>query len=336
MFQDAGLESSSCESGWPKAQDFARKLTAEHSPNLIVVATSLLPGLELALIRDARARGIPCVAVLDSWTNYRARFLAPEERELTPLGLPDIITTIDDFSARELASLGFSPHSIRVTGQPAFDEIVEWAGSAHAVTQREELRSDLSIGPLQKLVVFFSQPIRGMYGEVGAPGYRGYDEYDALEILLETIGARRPEVHVVIKPHPKEESGKFESLLDKASPAVQMVTSYSANGLIAASDVVVGMTSVTLAQAMLIGRPTISLQPHLWVDDALVLGRMGALEPVTDPTLLPGALEQALNSGATDMADKLPSSWHDGMATARVMEIIEELLALSVDGQETS
>lgn len=327
QFAGAGLAATVSEGPWPVQLDLARALVAKQAPDAVLTATSLEPGIELALLRTARACGIPCMAVLDSWTNYRARLLAPDEHELAAATLPDVITVTDDFAAEELRAVGVPSALLRVVGQPAFDETVGWARSAAARTRRDEVRAALGVRAGESLVTFFSQPIAEMYGPPTAPAYRGYDEADAVDALLRVRMPKDLPIRVAIKPHPKEPPTKFDGSVAKAAVPAQVVTSYGVDELIAASDVVVGMTSVTQVQALLAGRPVLSLQPHLRVEDAQVLGRMGVLEPVTDPEGLPAALQAALHQRPEKMSAALPRTWRDGRATERVVGVARELLA---------
>ena len=326
-FSGSGIASSRIEGRWPELVRHAEGTIREATPDVVVLATSMGPGIEVAILRAARARRVPVVVVLDSWTNYTTRFLAPNEPRLGPEALPDLLTVMDEFAAAELESEGFTPSILRVVGQPAFDAWVVRSRSDDWQRERQRVRDALDVPSGDSLIVFFSQPIADLYGPRGSPAYRGYDERDALGALLDAMPAIGARTRLVVKPHPSENAGAFAWLQPHAGSRVRVVTSMSAEELTAASDLVASMTSTTLVQAMLVGRPTISVQPHLKVPDALILGRMGLLEPVTDPGALAGAIRTRLTESGDATVSRLPLWWRDGGATQRVSDLVSGLTA---------
>jgi hypothetical protein len=320
MFANAGFVVWPSVGSWNEHVATAEAKVEAYHPDLLLMSTSMEPGVEFGALRAARSRKIPAVCVLDSWPNYRERFLAPGEAE--PSVLPDAITVMDELAKREMTALGFPASILHVVGQPAFDG----GGGAR---DGESARAALGVAQDARLVVFFSQPLDDDYGPEGMPGYRGYDQHVALEVLVGAVGQLESPVELVVKPHPREPGGAYEQANPGASHAYRVVTSkdadIQADDLIAAADVVVSMTSITLVHAVLAGTPVVSLQPGMIGDDANVLGRMGVTPPVTQASELPAALDGAMRRGRLDVRGQLPTTWTDGGATARAVAVVEQM-----------
>ena len=99
--------------------------------------------------------------------------------------------------------------------------------------------------------------------------------------------------------------------------------------LIAAADVVTGMTSTFLLEAALMGRPTISLQPHRLFSDGFV----DHLRPLLDLAVAPDECQRLLVAAlAESEADwgqrrqRAMARGFDGRASQRIVALLETLL----------
>lgn len=300
----------------------------ESAPNLLLTGTSHGSSMEKAFIREANRQGIPSLTLLDSWSNYRSRFLEPGE-ELLPRFLPTLIGVMDEFAAQEMRSLGFPEERLRSIGQPGFDRFLQWVESTGTEPLRARLRSEEGWAPKEKLVVFFSQPIRDMDGPPGSPSYRGYEETDALTMLMQALAAwESPSpFRLLIKLHPKERPGKYDELLERFPLRAQMFDSAPADALLLASDVVTGMASTMLVKGALLSLPLVSIQPNQQGEERLMLIRRGFLRPCGNVSEVQAALEAAWACGPAGRMQPPPSPLlGDGRATQRVLDEIQHLL----------
>jgi hypothetical protein len=255
----------------------AAALLADARAAVVLAATSCnADNHEQAFVRAAAVRQIPSVAVLDFWSNYACRFTDGDGR----LCLPDLIAVMDDRAQRELCAIGVPVERVRITGQPAFDTLL---ASAHdAVSASPALRARLG-GADALLVTFASQPLRAMYARAHAdPRFLGYDEQEVLAACIDAVTTvDLPEgmsVRLIIKCHPAENRADFEQ---HASPRVQIAShDIDARELAVASDLVVGMNSMFLVEACLLGCPVVSLQPGLAQRDVLPTNAWGVSEAV--------------------------------------------------------
>ena len=215
-------------------------------------ATSLLCGtswqstLELEATDAARAHGIPSVAYLDHWVNYRERFGYPG-----PLRLPDELWVADEAALR-LAQAAFPGMSVTLVGNPYFEDLRSQLADLPSVAP--------SGAPLD--VLYVCEPV-GDFGHMSVDaGAVGYDEHEALRFFLERLDhLGSPVRRVVVRPHPSERSGKYDWAVGFGGLPVQLGGNVALVEEIGACDVVVGVESMALVIGLLAGRRVVSAIP---------------------------------------------------------------------------
>ncbi|MEO6845642.1 MAG: hypothetical protein ABI443_00160 [Chthoniobacterales bacterium] len=247
----------------------------EVQPDALFTATSLNGiNLEHLFIDEALERGIYSLAVMDFWSNYRARF----ESAKKTFHLPDEIAVMDDFAAQEMEKQGFVKDRLIVTGQPALDDLV-----ADRSSDRKELathlRSDIGVTAETLVVAFVSQPPIGEWGaDENHPKYPGFSKSTVLPMLINALEQiskdSKRSVALVIRPHPREKEDDFSWV---ASEKIKVLVHREGNSrkFVQACDLVTGMNSVLLLEASLLGCTVLSLQPGARFDDCLPSTRMG-------------------------------------------------------------
>lgn len=233
----------------------AARVLAALRPDVLLTGTSRRE----AAPRDAlwwvaaRDAGIPSVALLDHWIGYAQKFITTTPFDSTP----DVIAVMDAYARDQLREAGCRDARLVVTGHPAFDALMT-ADVAGRATARERWHARANA----PVLLFASEPIAS---DVGA--LRGYDETDALALLLRALGDAP--FQLVIRPHPREHPASLQRVLDEHGRAARVEVTLSGREAVAGADLVVGMTSVLLLEAAVTGRPVLSIQP-------------GAREPWTD------------------------------------------------------
>lgn len=328
-FADAGLTVTDCGRESLTFDDLCEWAVSQllhHAPDLLITGTSGKASFERAFIRASRSTGTQCLTVLDSWTNYTRRFLEPGESKLLAAMLPDIIAVVDDFAVAEMQSEGFPAEIIRITGQPALDELLRWSCLPEARKSRQVVRQRYQLAPETPLVVFVSQPIDEMYPP-GSTTYRGYTEFDVLADILHVLSLLSPQPLFLVKTHPRAEPAKFTHLLAQSAFPATLAEGIATEALVQAANLVIGMTSIVLMQSVLLGKNVLSYQPNLIGQDALVISRMGLIETVKDRAGLATAVRAILISdvGATRAQSALPEIWQDGCAVGRICNLVDSI-----------
>lgn len=224
-------------------------------PRVVITGTSVKNGsgsqVENLFRLSSKKLKIPSVTILDHWCNYSDRFTTKEKCD----ALPDVICVMDKRAEREMMEEGFGKNILAVTGQPAFDELFQKIRPSLA-TLRKKIRKRYE--PQGRRVIgFVSEPVLQDHGWI-----RGYDEKSVLEDILRLMEHDFSKSVLWIKLHPREPRGKYALLLKKYAGVRAYEIDESPYDFIAGCDRIVGMTSILLLQARLLGRCVASYQPR--------------------------------------------------------------------------
>ncbi|MDR3348868.1 MAG: hypothetical protein LBO03_04595 [Acidaminococcales bacterium] len=268
-------------------------LAAAREIVALVTGTSWGSQLENRARAFCQERGIKTLAVLDYWSNYRARFEFGSS-----VRYPDYYAVMDDLAKKEAIADGVPPSIIAVLGQPGLDRYV----SAPRPRAREN----------KGRVLFVSQPLSVLYGKT-----LGYTEFDALSDLCQLAAASGLALRV--KFHPKD-SVEFKSAFQ------DMEAQGDFSALLPEYEWVVGMSSMALLHSALMGAKTISYQPRLAAPDGCVTNKLGLTRPVGD---YEGLRRELLTVRPLDdkfiEEHKKELVWLDGRSAVRVAAFAESL-----------
>jgi len=245
------------------AAQLAAEQLDQSRPAVVLSGTSAGVTLEKAVVAAANRGGIPTIGILDHWSNYSSRFEGPSGIRHY---FPALLAVMDETARRDLLALHYPADAIAVTGHPAFDALISFAKE-----DRVAMRRRLGVSHGEKLVIFASEPQRRDHGSS-----LGYDEMDALKILLDVLSDMpKPRPRLIIKPHPTESPTDLQLLARAYCGVWSVVTDVHPRTLMLAADVVVGMTSLFLVEAALLGTPAVSVQPNLVGEDRFIGNRLG-------------------------------------------------------------
>ena len=221
-----------------------------HGIDVVVTGTGFSDREQDMWVR-ARAVGLPSLAVVDAWTSLARRFEAEDGHVQ-----PDAVGVLDHELADVLDGMAWWRGKTYVVGQPHLQ-----SQTAELVCARAARTMD------RRMIVFFSEPIREDYGDT-----RGFDQFEVFEgLMVEYDQAAHSEI--VVKPHPREDAAAWEHVVQGRA----QLSSASAADLLTACDGVIGMTTMVLIEAHLLGLPVLSLQP----------GRTGNANPLVEDATSP-------------------------------------------------
>ncbi|MFH1019059.1 MAG: hypothetical protein V1782_00400 [Pseudomonadota bacterium] len=216
----------------------------------LVFGSSVHDTVPLTLARQIKEMGLLVVHVLDNWSNYRHRL----EHDGLPMLVPDRYTVMDQLAWEAAVVDGVPAEIIMITGQPALASLVgECSGS---------LPKSQTQGPIKLL--FVSEPVEADQGSGPAsPKFRGYTEKTVLRLLCQSLQPYADQVTLSILPHPREDRQALAGLWDeiKLDLAGMIVAETNGRQQVLAVDGVIGMASILLYEAWLVGKPVLSLQP---------------------------------------------------------------------------
>lgn len=239
------------------------------APDLVITSATSIPTKDMSekhLWYLARQAGTKSIALLDQWQNYSLRFSGVTELERLAY-LPDAINCIDEIGKKEMIDEGFDCNILHPLGHPYLDRLSLIADQLDP----SSIRKSVGISPDINVILFVSEAIEEHYGTE-----RGYTQHDALQTVLKNINVAKAQL-ILVKLHPKDDITKFKEIQASFPQHTLLFISNELMPLecIVISNRVVGMTSIMLIEAYILGKPVVSVQPNLKVVDPLVLSRHG-------------------------------------------------------------
>lgn len=244
----------------PAQAVFARKLDglptcsvaqALDGAATLLCGTGWMSSFEWQAMQDARGSGIPTIAFLDHWVNYRPRFVR-EGR----LGLPDALW-VGDESALTIAGRELPERPATLVPNPYFADCRE----ALAALEARAGQAPAAAGGAR--VLYVCEPVREpALRQFGNERHHGYTEEEALAFALAQLPALLgSRAQLVLRPHPSEAPDKYDRQLAACAWPVRRGGTLPLLDEVAASDVVIGCNSMAMVIGLLGGKQVFSAIP---------------------------------------------------------------------------
>ena len=309
-----------------EAASTAETLLAHFDPAAVLVGTSENEhSLGLSLVKAARACGLATAGFVDGFANASFRFRGTTSSPLAYA--PDVVFVPDEPTRRAFVELGLDGSRVLVTGHPYHDDVLRKRDALEAEGVEAVRRRVLHAPRDARVITFVSELSTGFdaaqfqrsseYTLTGRGQRSGRTEIVLEEVIDAVRACRDQNLYLVLRLHPKNTRAELGSLVDE-------VDHVSEGGMALevafASDLVVGMTSMLLVEASLLGRPTLSVVPRI-------------AETVWLPTIASGStpcattreelLRQLLRWSALGLGDEAPTPPSD--ALGRLTEAVVAL-----------
>lgn len=173
------------------------RLFDQYRPSLVVVANPGLVFSEVPLLRTARRRRVPAMAIDASWDNFT--------NKLIPVRQVDRLVVWNEImKAQAVALHGYAPEHIRVTGAPQFDVHFQ----ADARSSRDAFFQRIGADPSRKLITVTTTP-RALYAHHDV----------VLRALVEAMAGGRlaHPSQVLVRLHPRDEFEPYREFVDRKS-----------------------------------------------------------------------------------------------------------------------
>lgn len=234
----------------------------------LLAGTSENPdSIAFALIRSAIEAGVASFGFVDGPANASMRFKGRSGSPLTHA--PEILLVSDALAEQAFVALGFPASNIVTVGHPNLDRVRQRKAVMDGEGQaRIRRRLFPEIPANSKLVLFAAETSDGLnpaefrrssaYTLNGGGLRDGRTEICFEEVVLALALMAEPP-SLVLRLHPKNTRRPFD-------PYKPRIAAFSEGGdpleAVYASDLVIGMTSVLLFEATVMGKPTLSLTPR--------------------------------------------------------------------------
>lgn len=230
--------------------------------DIIVASTSATILFEKKAIEIANKKSLISYVILDQWLNYEMRFLditvdniveLDKEKKKGYKYLPTFILTMDDISKKDLIKIGIPKNKIKVVGSIHLNNFVN-----------NFIKLDIKNN--KETILYVTEPIRTTYGD---SSYFGYDEISILESILKVC---KKDYNIIIRKHPKDQTNYSKYNLE--------ISDKDINYDLSRADIVIGMSSMFLIEALSIGKKVISLQIGLKIENPFIFSRLGIIKTI--------------------------------------------------------
>jgi hypothetical protein len=246
----------------------ADEILNQLKPRLVCVGTSenqVTFGFDLAAA--AKRQGIVTVGVVDAFGNADYRFRGNTDNPLAYA--TEWLAVPDQWTKEAYIILGFPPERIAVCGHPHYDHVLDIAARLMKEDKRKLRKRMFPLNQADEpVVVFVSELSTGLnpckysrsqdYTLNGRGKLTGRTEI-VIEEFLDALGDLRSRPYLVLRMHPKNTKEELASFLGDFH---QVSQSESPLDLVYASDLVVGMTTMLLVEAAIMGCQTLSIVPR--------------------------------------------------------------------------
>ena len=225
----------------------------------VLVGTDLGLCIDERLATVARGAGLPVHYYIDFATCIPERVVQMHPGPGTVLA-PGVKV------AEDLVRAG-CPMPVTDCGHPEFERLLAVDAAASRVAA-ERVRRAAGLPDDALLVAYFSQPFsdhRAVYHDAHLDfldsGRLGYDELSIFDAVAAALSRRSRPAALFVQPHPRETPGKYASRMEARAAGVlhRAMWGGTKDELLLAADVVLGLQSTVLVEAVYLGRPVASL-----------------------------------------------------------------------------
>ena len=195
--------------------------------------------------------------------------------------LPSKILVMDEFAKQEAVKDGLPPEKLETVGHPYFESLLQ---KKDTITKESinELRNSLEVKNSTYMITFASEPVANDYDQDDpAQLFWGFTEKTIFRELMEALKfvalSTGREICVVLKLHPREHPGSFSAFIKTYnSHPIKVVISQDmdSHALMAASDLVCGMSSMFLIESVILDKPVISILIGLNRENPFIFNRL--------------------------------------------------------------
>lgn len=228
--------------------------TCLEGASLLISGSGWSSDLEHNARALARQRGIPSVAVLDHWVNYRARFQRGGEEVL-----PDQLW-VADAEALAMAQAEFPSLPVLQLPNHWLDDLTRAAAAERQSPPQQPARR----------LLYLLEPIRVPWP--GGPAPHDPGELQGLRYWLDQLPRLAEQGWIAppdqlealaLRPHPSEPAGKYDALIGEAAQRwpIELDRSSSLATALAWADAAFGCETQALVAALACGLPAFSTVP---------------------------------------------------------------------------
>jgi hypothetical protein len=248
---------------YPVKTETAGEILDQLDPVLIIVGTSENPNsLGLMLVEEAHNLGIYSIGMVDMFCNADKRFRGNSDDAFKYC--PNELFLPDDSTKNQFLDLGAPAQKLTVVGNPAYKNALNFR---EKMEQSGFVRETVSLNKTRLRILFIAEGwdklnldasrINSNYSLYGR-GSSDFKTIIAMEELVDSLARAGKEFHTTLRLHPNSEYADF---MDIAQEFDDVSVGGDVYELCWGYDLVVGMASMLVLEAALLGIPTLSILP---------------------------------------------------------------------------
>ena len=248
---------------YPLNNETASRLLERLEPTLIIVGTSEnLNSFGLILVKEAHNLGIYSVGMVDMFCNADNRFRGNSDDAFKYC--PDELFLPDDGTKNQFLDLGAPAQKFTVVGNPAYKNALDFR---EKMEQSGLIRETGSLDKTRLRVLFVAEG----WDKLNLDASRKNSNYSlhgrggsdfrtiiAMEELVDSLARADMKCHITLRLHPNSEYADFMDIAQEFDDVSRGGNVYE---ICWGVDLVVGMASMLLLEAALLGLPTLSILP---------------------------------------------------------------------------
>ncbi len=277
----------------------------EYQPNLVVVATSDGLSIEKRITKISYQKKIPIISIIDFWSNYKKRYSTPNTKDLAYL--PNKVCVIDDFMKAGAIRDGINSKIIEITGNPFFDTL----------QKVKTIEGDE--------IIFISQPFSEVYSKKDKiiNKISLFNEVVIFKDYIEVLNQLKIKNPIVVSLHPRcKNKNKYNQFIKKSELNIKL-SKEPIEKLVKNAKLVVGINSMVLFQASLIGKKVVSYQPGIIKkQDSLISNYLGLSYVAYSYSQLKKQLKKVLKNSKIKKVLKIGKFYTNSNSTLKVIKLI--------------
>lgn len=313
-----------------KIIELSKRIVEVEKPDAVVVASENSRD-NRGLIAACHIRSIPVVALQHGmlsasdtlFSRYRCQAYELQGSPTKLSIIPDRLCVYGEDTKSILTQLGFPTDRVVITGQPRYDILVK----AGEIFDRKRFCATWGIDSTKPIVLIGSQPFRHVAGD--REDYRKSFYRSVFQALSD-----EPWIQIVIKTHPVEEEEWHEELTKEMGvKAVVLRRDSDTNEALYACDVLITSYSTVAVEAMILGKPVITINltgnpdlvPYAQKGAAIGVYKAEDIAPAVKDALENPEVRKGLEKGRQRyLENQLYKT--DGQATRRVVNLVYKMI----------
>ena len=244
--------------------DIASDLIQLYQPKVIASGTTdRIESIQHGLISKGKSHGVMTIGLVDGPASYEYRFRGDGDH--ATYYCPDFLVVVDQATADDYERIGVPVSSIKIMGHPHYDTIYGHKARLNTANLAA-LKARLFEGVGQRKVLMFAAEISTSRGHADHSP-RENDSYQSevgyierskilLENFIASVKTLTEKPYLVLRLHPKNQADEFEEFHDYFDLISQGGLSIDR---VYAADMVVGITSILLDEAAMLGTPVVAM-----------------------------------------------------------------------------